>query len=224
MFIEPHLWKIFLQTCLSFEIDFFPDNLKLAKVSPIFKENDDLDKENYRSVSVSFNVSKVSERIIYSQTNVFLQDKLSNLLTGFRKKHSVQHSLMYRLKIWIKILYKGGYACAMFMDSSKAFDTIQHDLMIAKLGAYGFSHGPLHYMRSYWINRQKRARANSNFSTWEIIIAGVSQGSILGPVLFKIFISDLFRFVWDSHLSNYADDNTLYAFGYNTEKNEDIAF
>ena len=86
MFIEPHLWKIFLQTCLSFEIEFFPDNLKLAKVSPIFKENDDLDKENYRSVSVSFNVSKVSERIIYSQTNVFLQDKLSNLLTGFRKK------------------------------------------------------------------------------------------------------------------------------------------
>ena len=224
MFIEPHLWEIFLQTCLSFENECFPDNLKLAKVSPIFKENDDLDKENYRSVSVSFNVSKVSERIIYSQTNVFLQDKLSNLLTGFRKNHSAQHSLMYRLKIWIKILHKGGYACVMFMDSSKAFDTIQHDLMIAKLGAYGFSHGPLHHMGSYWINRQKRARANSNFSTWEIIIAGVSQGSILGPVLFKIFISDLFRFVWDSHLSNYADDNTLYAFGYNTEKMKILRF
>ena len=110
----------------------------------------------------------------------------------------------------------------MFMDSSKAFDAIQHDLMIAKLGVYGFSHGPLHYMRSYWINRQKKARANNNFSTWEIIIAGVPQGSILGPVLFKIFISDLFLFVWNSHLSNYADDNTLYALGYNTEKMKNI--
>ena len=149
MFIEPHLWEIFLQTCLSFENECFPHNLKLAKVSPIFQENDDLDKENYRSASVSFSVSKVSERIIYSQTNVFLQDKLSNLLTGFRKNHSAQHSLMYKLKIWIKILHNRGYACAMFMNSSKAFDTIQHDLMIAKLGVYGFSHGPLYYMRSY---------------------------------------------------------------------------
>ena len=68
-----------------------PDDLKLAEVRPIFKKNDDLDKENYRLVSALFNVSKVFERIIYSQIDVFMQDKLSNLLTGFRKSHCTQH-------------------------------------------------------------------------------------------------------------------------------------
>ena len=68
-----------------------PDDLKLAEVRPIFKKNDDLDKENYRPVSALFNVSKVFERIIYSQIDVFMQDKLSNLLTGFRKSHCTQH-------------------------------------------------------------------------------------------------------------------------------------
>ena len=69
-----------------FENGYFPDDLKLAEVSSIFKKNDDLDKENYRPVSVLLNVSKVFERIIYSQIDVFMQDKLSNILTGFRKK------------------------------------------------------------------------------------------------------------------------------------------
>ena len=71
-----------------FENGYFPDDLKLAEVSSIFKKNDDLDKENYRPVSVLLNVSKVFERIIYSQIDAFMQDKLSNLLTGVRKNHS----------------------------------------------------------------------------------------------------------------------------------------
>ena len=146
--LDIHLSLITKIINLSFENGCFPDDLKLAEVSPIFKKNDDLDKENYRPVSVLFNVSKVFERIIYSQIDAFMQDKLSNLLTGFRKNHSTQHCLMYMLENWKNMLDKGGYVCAMFMDLSKAFDTIHHDLMIVKLGAYGFSQDATQYMRS----------------------------------------------------------------------------
>ena len=169
--LDIHLPLITKFINLSFENGCFPDDLKLSEVGPIFKKNNDLEKENYRPVSVLFNVSKVFERIIYSQIDAFMQDKLSNLLTGFRKNHSTQHCLMYMLENWKNMLDKGGYVCAMFMDLSKAFDTIHHDFMIAKLGEYGFSQDALQYMRSYLTNRQQRVRVNTNFSTWENIKA-----------------------------------------------------
>ena len=154
--LDIHLSLITKIINLSFESGCLPDDLNLAEVSPIFKKNADLDKGNYRPVSVLFNVSKVFEKIIYNQIDAFMQDKLSNLLTDFRKNHSTQHCLMYMLENQKNMLDKGGYVCAMFMDLSKAFDTIHHDLMIAKLGAYGFSHDALQYMRSYLTNRQQR--------------------------------------------------------------------
>ena len=111
------------------------------------------------------------------------------------------------------MLDKGGYVCTMFMNLLKAFNTMHYDLMIAKLGAYGFSQDALQYLRGYLTNIQQRVRVNSNFSTWVNTIARVPRGSILGP--FNIFINGLFLFVSNSYLSNYADDSTLYAFGYN---------
>ena len=192
--------------------------MKAAEVTPIFKKNDDLDKENYRPVSVLPHVSKIIERVMYTQIENFMEDKLSKLLTGFRKNHSTQHSLVNMLEKWKNTLDKGGFPCAIFIDLSKAFDTMNHDLIIAKLGAYGFQEGAPVFMKSCFTNRQQRVRVNRNFSTWEKIISGVLQGSILCPLLFNIFLNDLFLFVENSDLSNYADNNTLYSSGNDLEK------
>ena len=121
------------------------------------------------------------------------------------------------LKIWKKVLDKGGYIWAVFMDLSKAFDTLKHNLLIAKLGAYRFETNALRYLT----NRKQRLRLNKTFSEWDRISTGVPQGSILGPLLFNIFLNDLFLFISKSSLSNYADDSTLYTFGDNLKKIKD---
>ena len=147
-----------------------------------------------------------------------MEDKSSKLLTDFRKNHSTEHCLVNTLEKWKNTLDKRGFICAILMDLSKASDAMNHDLLIAKLGAYGFQEDALAFMNSYFTNRQQLARGNSNFSMRDVIISLVPQGSILGPLLFNIFLNDLFLLVENSDLSNCANDNTLYSSGNDLEK------
>ena len=123
-----------------------------------------------------------------------------------------------------KTLDNGGYICAIFMDLSKAFGTMNHKLLIAKLGAYGFDKKALYYIKSYVDNRKQRVCVNSIFSSWQQVIAGLPQGSILGSLLFNIFVNYPFLFISSSNLSNYADDNTLYTSCYNLKEAKEVLF
>ena len=127
----------------------FPQKLKLSEVIPVYKKLDPLQKKNYRPISLLPHVSKIFERIILKQITNYMTDKLAHSITGFRKSHGTQNSIVVMLEKWKRALDKGEYVSALFMDLSKAFDTINHDLLIAKLKAYGISKEALKLMKSY---------------------------------------------------------------------------
>ena len=111
---------------------------------------------------------------------------------------------------WKENLDKGGECGALFVDLSKAFDCLQYDLLLAKLNAYGFDYKSPKLISSFPTNREYRTKINSSFSEWKHVLIGVPQGSVLGPLLFNIYMCDLFLFMSESNTANYADDATLY--------------
>ena len=185
----------------------FPGNLKLADVTPIFKKDDRTSTKNYRPVSILPVVSKIFERIIQKQIISYIDKFISPSMCGFRKDYSTQTALLSLIEKWKLTLDNRGYAGAILMDLSKAFDTINHELLIAKLNAYGFSDSALKLILDYLSDRWQRVKINATFSSWSELLKGVPQGSVLGPLLFNIYLNDLF-FILTCEACNFADDTT----------------
>ena len=205
--ISPYLTNLFND---SIESNIYPDSLKLAEVTPAHKKDETTNKNNYRPISLLPCVSKLFEKLLYEQIYNFIEKFLSPYLCGFRKGYSTQDCLLVMIETWRKALDKKENAGAILTDLSKAFDSLNHELLIAKLNAYNFDDSVLKLLLNYLCNRKQRVNINNEFSSWKEIESGVPQGSILGPLLFNIYINDLFYFLEDANIANYADDNTPY--------------
>ena len=162
----------------------------------VFRKHSRSDKKNYRPINILPNVSNIYERC------------LNKYQCGFPKGYSVINALLPTTEKWRKYLNKGGAFGALLTDLSKAFDCLPHELLIAKPHAYGVDIPSLKLLQSNLTKWKQRVKLNGTCSSWSEIIFGVQQGSIIGPLLFNIFLCDLFQFFPDLDINNYADDNT----------------
>ena len=171
---------------MSFTHRVFPGDLKLATVIPLFKSGDHLKVNNYRPVSILPVLSKVLEKLMYNHLMAFIEKFkiLYDFQFGFRKAHSTAMALISVYDQILKALQNESYSIGVYLDFSKAFDTINHDILFQKLQCYGIRGIALEWIKSYMSNRYQYVSFNSCDSCIEPIEYGVPQGSILGPLLF----------------------------------------
>ena len=199
---------------LSLSTGVCPNSLKIAKVIPIHKKDDASVISNYRSISVLPSISKILEKIMFKRLNIFLEN--NNLLIpnqfGFRKGHSTEHAILHVKDKIIDAFVKSEHIIGVFMDLSKAFDTIDHKILIHKLQYYGVGDQALFWFTNYLQDRQQYVSFQNHESKKLTIKCGVPQGSILAPLLFIIYINDIVK---SSSLLNFvifADDiNVCYS-------------
>ena len=196
-----------------------PSELKIAKVIPLFKSGDPTKFSNYRPVSVLPVFSKILERLMYTRLLSFINKNklLYKFQFGFREDHSPQLALIYLIDKISNALENGEYVLGVFLDFSKAFDTVNHEILFTKLKHYGIRDNALCWFKSYLSNRIQYVSYEGCESTKRNITCGVPQGSILGPLLFLIYINDLSLVSEKLFSILFADDSNMFLTGKNPE-------
>ena len=210
-FIEPltHILNI------SITKGVFPNEMKIARVIPLFKSGDSMVFSNYRPVSVLPVFSKILERLMYNRFLSFIQKHhiLYLYQFGFRVDHSPNLAMLFLIDKLSTALDDGEYVLGLFLDFSKAFDTVNHDILFAKLEHYGIRGVALDILRSYLSDRHQFVVYNDVKSDNQKITCGVPQGSILGPLLFLLYINDLAYVSTKLFSLLFADDSNMFLTG-----------
>ena len=199
----------------SFREGCFPKQLQIARVVPIFKKGERTSHTNYRPISILSSFSKIFEKIVACRLLEYTSSCsiLSDVQYGFRPNYSTEHALYNLCQNIHSTMDNRGYQISVFCDLSKAFDTISHDILLEKLKVYGIRDKALQWFRSYLSFRKQYTVYNCCSSSLSCVNYGVPQGSVLGPILFLLYINDITRCTDKLKFLLFADDTTIYIQG-----------
>lgn len=209
---------------LSLKNGIVPRAWKLARITPLHKGGDPTNVSHYRPISVLPVLSKVLEKVVFQQVIAYLieNDLLCSQQHGFRPKHSTSTAVINVIEDIVCVIDKGYVVGLISLDLEKAFDLISHNILLKKLNFYGFDDNAIRWFRHYLYQRRQITVVNGNESVSSYVQCGVPQGSILGPLLFILFLNDLPKVVEKSSLSLYADDTCVYFASKNPQELQNV--